>query len=203
MRRIGVVCLVLWLSLAASLPSLAQNEVPALDATYCADGLRFNYPSGWYLSHSESTNSDDLFLIHALVSSEKETLLTFRNHGLAVSVSVYQAPQLLELFRNQSIDKGGGYALLSGILEYFGDTLIGSNLVEFIFPDNDHKIFRLRLAGMLDDKTYTLLDSGIMIYFSYTRSAPFENPEPLENIAFEIFNTITYDPDIPCLLTEQ
>ncbi len=181
----------------------SPDSVPALDATYCADGLQFKYPSSWYLFRPKPTNPNAQNLVNAVVSTDKTGIAVFQNHGLAVSIDVYQAPELAELFRNQSTDEGGGYQFLSGVLKYFGDTLAGANLEEFVLPDGDHKIFRLRLYNPTDDVTYTLLDSGVMIQFDYTLSAPFENPDPLDITASAIFDTITYDPGTLCPSTEQ
>ncbi|MEO8394526.1 MAG: hypothetical protein ABI700_16145, partial [Chloroflexota bacterium] len=179
--------------------TLVQDDYPALDAAYCLDGLRFDYPSGWYLSQSEPTNPNAQNLISAWVSTDKDGISVYQNRGIAVLIDVYKAPELLELFRDQSTDEGGGYKFLSGLLKYFSDTLAGANLEALIIPGGDHKVFRLRLYTSLEDRTYTLLDSGIMIQFTYTLSAPFENPDPLDVTAMAIFDTITFDPDTPCL----
>ncbi|HVU14009.1 MAG TPA: hypothetical protein VHD90_22175 [Phototrophicaceae bacterium] len=184
-------------------PLPAQIDYPPLDATFCADGLQFKYPSSWYLFQPKSTNPNAQKLISVLVMTDKDGISVYRNHGLAISIDVYKATELLELFRSQSADEGGAYMVLSGILKYFSDTLAGSNLEEFITPDGDHKFFLLRLHEMTDDITYTLLDSGVMIRFDYSLSAPFENPELWDSTASAIFDTITYDPGTLCPSTEQ
>ena len=204
MRRIGVVCLVLWLSLAVALPSLAQNEIPALDATYCADGLQFNYPSSLYgaVPETESEATDASIVPEINVASQVvlRSLLGKDSKPFSIYISFYKDPEFLALFDPMIEDHS--YPLLAEILRRYSDLLVTSTLEELAIHSSGEKLFFMRVWSIMGEDNFILFDNGFMVRAAYIQNFGIEGDEwayyEWRDMALAIIDTLTYDPVTPC-----